>query len=58
MQVNTKRILQAFDQKLVESEEDLEDPEEFLAMLEEKRRSVRGRMQSRKSVRTCPWMAS
>ena len=41
MQVNTKRILQAFDQELVESEEDLEDPEEFLAMLEEKRRSVR-----------------
>ena len=58
MQVNTKMNLEAFDQTLVESEEDFEDLEEFLAMLEEKRRSVRGRMQSRKSARTCPWMAS
>lgn len=42
--------LASIDQKLVEYEEDLEDPEEFLAMLKEK---CSGRMQSR-SVRTCP----
>ena len=30
------RNLQAIDEKLAESEEDLEDPEEFLAMLKEK----------------------
>ena len=38
--------LASIDQKLVESEEDLEDPEEFLVMLKEKC--------SGRNVRTCP----
>ena len=38
--------LASIDQKLVESEEDLEDPEEFLVMRKEKC--------SRRNVITCP----